>query len=107
MLRIGRRAAGMMTLSESASLTRRQSMSNLPDFGDWGNGPDDAYTAPEHIRRFYFSFNCGTLTRWGTARAPRSWSKKRIQRHGLFAYTSDLNVSFDVLSLRHLVDSET
>lgn len=79
-------------------------MSNIPDFGDWGNGPEDPFTPDDQMRRFYFAFNHGTATYWGTARVPPTWTKRRIRDHGLFHGAEDLIVSFDVLSLRHLDD---
>jgi hypothetical protein len=74
----------------------------IPDFGDWGNGPDDEYTAPEQMRRIYFSFTAGPYAVWGTARVPPTWSMKEIRRHGMFQSVRHLSVSFDVLSLRAL-----
>lgn len=76
----------------------------IPDVGDWGNGPEDPYTPPEQMRRFYFRFNFEKETRFGTGRVPPSWSKKRIREHGLFAVAEDLSVSFDVRLLRDVVE---
>lgn len=79
-----------------------QKSTDIPDVGDWGNGPDDPYTPEENMRRFYFVFNFEGSTLYGTGRVPPSWSKRRICDHGLFRWVDDLNVSFDVLLLRHV-----
>lgn len=80
-------------------------MSGLPDFGDWGNGPEDEYTPDERMRRIYFAFNAGTLTRYGTVRVPSSWTMPRIRQHGLFSIAEDLVVSYDPLAIKHIIES--
>lgn len=79
-------------------------MSKIPDVGDWGNGSDDPYTPPEEMRRFYFAFNADRTTFFGTGRAPKTWTKKRIAEHGLFRYANDLAISFDVRFLKPYVE---
>lgn len=79
-------------------------MSKIPDFGEWGNGPDDVYTAPEQMRRVYFAGTSGPLTFWGTARVPPTWTKRRVREVGLLRFAENVSVSFDVRMLRHLVD---
>lgn len=93
-------------MSEEAVLASPCDMSKIPDFGDWGNGPDDSFTPDDQMRRIYFAGNAITETFWGTARVPPTWTMKRIKEHGLLRYASDVTVSFDILSLRHLVSDQ-
>lgn len=78
-------------------------MTTILDFGDWGNGVDDPLTPDDQMRRVYFAFNSGRDTYAGTARVPPSWTRKRVSEQGLLRYAEDVTVSFDILSLRHLL----
>lgn len=90
-------------MSETDPIVRRLSM-NIPDAGDWGNGPEDPYTPPEQMRRFYFAFNSGNMTIYGTARVPPTWTKRRIAEQGLFRFSEDLMLAWDIRSLRHIAE---
>ena len=66
-----------------ARLLAMKHETELLDFGDWGNGPEDAYTAPEHMQLIWAAGNVGggsMQTFRISVRIPPSWGLREVER---------------------------
>lgn len=80
----------------------------IPDFGAWGMGPEDEdyCCPPEKQKRVYWSGIAGGVVYFGFHRVPSHWTIADCKdRAGLFVYLEGFFLSFDVLSLKPLMES--